>query len=150
MQNYPMANSKFVTGTKSHDYPMASPEFITDLMPNEIFVFGSNDQGVHGKGAAKDALKFGAKWGVGQGRQGDTYAIPTKYTWRKPKPLKEIEMEVWKFLRYASDHPEYIFLVTRVGCGYAGHMPSQIAPMFKEALELKNVLLPESFIQHLK
>ena len=30
-----------------------TPEFITSLQPGEIFVFGSNLQGMHGGGAAR-------------------------------------------------------------------------------------------------
>lgn len=53
-------------------------EQITKLEPNYIFVFGSNPEGRHGAGAAKAALKFGAKYGVGRGLQGQTYALVTK------------------------------------------------------------------------
>ena len=53
-------------------------ETITKLEPNYIFVFGSNPEGRHGAGAAKTALKFGAKYGVGRGLQGQTYALVTK------------------------------------------------------------------------
>ena len=51
---------------------------ITKLEPNYIFVFGSNPEGRHGAGAAKAALKFGAKYGIGRGLQGQTYALVTK------------------------------------------------------------------------
>lgn len=41
----------------------------------EVLVFGSNLAGRHGKGAAKYALvKYGAVYGVGEGRTGDAYA----------------------------------------------------------------------------
>lgn len=46
---------------------------------NVIFVFGSNPQGIHGAGAARTAHHlFGAVYGVGEGLQGRSYAIPTK------------------------------------------------------------------------
>lgn len=46
---------------------------------NTIFVFGSNPEGKHGAGAARVALlKFGAKYGIGEGLVGNSYAIPTK------------------------------------------------------------------------
>jgi hypothetical protein len=46
---------------------------------NTIFVFGSNPEGRHGKGAAKRAIDdFGAKYGQGEGLQGNSYALPTK------------------------------------------------------------------------
>lgn len=53
-------------------------EQITKLEPNYVFVFGSNPEGRHGAGAAKAALKFGAKYGIGRGLQGQTYALVTK------------------------------------------------------------------------
>lgn len=53
-------------------------EQITKLEPNYVFVFGSNPEGRHGAGAAKAALKFGAKYGAGRGLQGQTYALVTK------------------------------------------------------------------------
>lgn len=55
-----------------------TPDKITKLSENEIFVFGSNQSGRHGKGAAKTALGWGAKWGQAEGLQGKTYGIPTK------------------------------------------------------------------------
>ena len=48
-------------------------------MSKPIFVFGSNEAGRHGKGAALAAkLQYGAVYGVGRGRTGNAYAIPTK------------------------------------------------------------------------
>ena len=45
----------------------------------QIFVFGSNLAGRHGKGAALHARSYyGAKYGVGEGRTGKSYAVPTK------------------------------------------------------------------------
>ena len=45
-----------------------TPEYITSLRPNEIFVFGSNLQGIHAGGAARIArLHFGAVMGQGIG-----------------------------------------------------------------------------------
>lgn len=46
---------------------------------NTIFVFGSNPEGRHGAGSAKVAKeKFGAVYGIGEGLQGNSYALPTK------------------------------------------------------------------------
>lgn len=53
-------------------------ESIKELKENQIFVFGSNPSGIHGAGAAKVAVSFGAKYGVGRGLQGQTYALITK------------------------------------------------------------------------
>ena len=52
-----------------------------NIEPNEntIFVFGSNPEGRHGAGSAKVAKeKFGAVYGIGEGLQGHSYALPTK------------------------------------------------------------------------
>lgn len=51
---------------------------ITSMTGNNVFVFGSNPEGRHGAGAAKAAMQFGAKYGVGRGHRGNTYALPTK------------------------------------------------------------------------
>jgi len=57
-------------------------------MTNKIFVFGSNLAGRHGKGAALHARKhYGAIYGQGWGRQGNSYAIPTKDSKLKTVPL---------------------------------------------------------------
>lgn len=106
-----------------------------------IFVFGSNLAGRHGKGAALHARQMhGAVYGVGVGRTGNAYAIPTKDERIKTLPLERIEKYVADFLAYAKDHPEMTFRVTRIGCGLAGYMDHQIAPMFKGAP--KNCVLP--------
>jgi hypothetical protein len=52
---------------------------ILDLEKNQIFVFGSNPEGRHGKGAAKVAMdKFGARYGQGRGLSGKSYGLITK------------------------------------------------------------------------
>jgi hypothetical protein len=111
-----------------------------------IFVFGSNREGRHGKGAAKLALKqFGAMYGTSMGLQGYSYAIQTKEL-RKgclPVTLREIRIQVNEFLKFASDHPNWLFLVTSIGCGLAGFAPEEIAPVFTN--HPSNVLLPIEF-----
>ena len=99
-----------------------------------IFVFGSNLAGRHGKGAALFAKQnYGAIYGQGMGLQGNSYAIPTKDLSLEPLPLEEIEFYVKQFIKFAKEHPEYIFNLTRIGCGLAGYKDSQIAPMFHTA-----------------
>lgn len=123
-----------------------TPERITELKPNEIFVFGSNLGGWHGGGAARIALdKFGAVWGQGTGLQGRSYAIPTMQG-----GAATIKPYVDEFIVFARQHPEHKFLVTRVGCGIAGFRAEEIAPLFKEAVELENVVLPEDFVEVLE
>jgi hypothetical protein len=110
----------------------------------EIFVFGSNLAGRHGKGAALFAKEnHGAIYGKGWGRQGNSYAIPTKDENLVPLFLTEIKDYVKVFLQYAKDHPELTFNVTAIGCGLAGFIPEEIAPFFNDAPD--NVRLPKEF-----
>jgi hypothetical protein len=67
-----------------------------------IFVFGSNEAGRHGAGAALDALReHGAIYGQGFGRQRNSFAIPTKDRNLKPLPLSRIKEYVMEFRKYA-------------------------------------------------
>ena len=118
-----------------------TPNLIQSLNDNEIFVFGSNLEGMHGGGAAYTALKkFGAIWGQGVGLQGQSYGIPTMHG-----GVDAIKPYVDEFITFAQEHRELSFLVTRIGCGIAGFQDNEIAPLFKEAQKLENVWLPESF-----
>lgn len=109
-----------------------------------IFVFGSNRAGRHGAGAALYARKHhGAIYGVGEGLQGSSYAIPTKDEWLKPLPLDAIQQHVERFLTFAAVHPEMTFKMTRIGCGLAGYTDEDIAPMF--CRHPPNVILPEEW-----
>ena len=115
---------------------------ITSLPSNWIFVFGSNLEGRHVAGAAKDAVQFfGAKWGQGEGLQGQSYAIPTMHG-----GTKEIKPYVDRFLSFAKTHQEMEFVVTPIGCGIARLPLSEIAVLFTDALKLVNVFLPRSFV----
>jgi hypothetical protein len=114
------------------------------MAAREIFVFGSNEAGRHGKGAALHARKhYGAEYGVGAGRTGDAYAIPTKDKKLQTLPLAKIHQYVGEFLVYAADHPELIFKVTAIGTGLAGYRHEDIAPMFARAPA--NCRLPEEW-----
>ena len=113
-----------------------------------IFVFGSNLAGRHGKGAALEALKnHGAIYGQGYGFQGQSFAIPTKDEDLKTLFLSEIQAFVHTFIMFTHRHPELVFLITPIGCGLAGYTPKQIAPMFQTIQHQKNISLPQSFIQ---
>jgi hypothetical protein len=101
-------------------------------MPNDtIFVFGSNERGYHGAGAAAYAYTSkGAKWGQGTGLAGHTYAIPTKDQKIQTLPVYFIERYIDGFLLFAERNPDMTFQVTQLGCGLAGLMPASIAPAF--------------------
>ena len=87
-----------------------SPKWIKSLVANEIFVFGSNLDGMHGGGAARIAYQsFGAVWGQGIGLHGQTYAIPTMHG-----GTDVIAPYVNDFIAYAREHPELKFLVTEI------------------------------------
>jgi hypothetical protein len=108
-----------------------TPENIKHLNPQEVFVFGSNLSGRHGKGAAKTALLWGARWGQAAGQQGRTYGIPTKdAAIQRTLSIREIKPFVDEFIQHAQAHPETTFLVTEIGCGLAGYEPKDIAPLF--------------------
>jgi hypothetical protein len=123
---------------------------ITKLEPGHIFVFGSNEAGIHGAGAAKFAKEeCGAIQGVGIGIQGDSYGIPTKDSNFNVLPLWKIKIYVDDFSTYASRHTGRHFDVTEVGCGLAGLKPEQIAPFFRSCMQLSNVSLPQRFLEEL-
>lgn len=111
------------------------------LEPDDIFVFGSNLDGIHAGGAACVAYeKFGAKWGQCVGIQGQSYAIPTMQG-----GVESIKPYVDDFIRLAREWNQNTFYVTRIGCGIAGFTDEEIAPLFDEAYDLYNVRLPKSF-----
>ncbi len=113
-------------------------------MEKEIFVFGSNLAGRHGKGAALEAIKnHGAIYGIGIGLQGNSYAIPTKDYNIKTLPLDEIKFHVDFFIKFAEKNKHLTFLLTAIGCGLAGYTPKDIAPMFRDAPS--NVIKPTEF-----
>lgn len=124
-------------------------ENISRLLKDEIFVFGSNLKGIHGKGAAKIAyLKFGAKLGKNEGLYGNTYAIPTKDKYLKPLSLDMIQLKILYFFNCCLLNKNKTFLVTRIGCGLAGYKDSEIAPLFSKSPD--NVRLPEIWKLYLK
>jgi hypothetical protein len=119
-----------------------TPERISQLKPNEIFVFGSNLAGAHGGGAARLAYdRFGAVWGQGVGLQGQSYGIPTMHG-----GVDVIKPYVDEFIAFAKQHPEMKFFVTKIGCGIAGFTTEEMAPLFADALEVENVILPREFV----
>lgn len=123
-----------------------TPERITRLAPNEVFVFGSNLLGHHAGGAARIACeRFGAVWGKGVGMQGQCYAIPTMHG-----GVDVIQPYVDEFISFAQSHPDLKFLVTRIGCGIAGFTAADIAPLFANAIDQENIILPEDFVRLLE
>ena len=123
-----------------------TPWHITSLEENEVFVFGSDVYGMHCGGASEYAVNyFGAIMGQAEGPQGDSYAIPTDGV-----SLEEIKYAIDIFTDFAIAFPELTFLVTEIGCGTAGYHPSEIAPLFKDAVKIQNICLPKIFWAYLK
>ena len=126
-----------------------TPDYIDTLLPKQIFVFGSNALGYHTGGASGTARKkFGAVWGQAEGLQGQCYAIPVDYG-KNIRKDEEVRAAVGRFVTFAKEHPDLFFLVTRVGCGIAGYHDEEMAQFFIDALNLKNVTLPKSFVDAL-
>lgn len=123
-----------------------TPQKIESLKDNEIFVFGSNEAGIHGKGAALYAYqKFGAVRGQEFGLQGKSFAIPTKDKKLNTLTIDKVKEYVDAFIFCAKGMKNHVFLVTKVGCGLAGFSVKEIAPLFKECKDLSNVYLPSCF-----
>ncbi len=126
-----------------------SEEILDNLPPNQIFVFGSNISGRHGKGAALTARQcFGAINGLGVGPMGRSYAIPTKNESLQTLSLVSIRNYIQVFKFYVELHPELTFYLTPIGCGLAGYQPKDIAPLFMSLRKL-NIIFPESFKPYL-
>jgi len=124
-----------------------SPEEFNSLNENEILVFPSNLSGIHGKGLAKVAFdNFGAVWGKGIGLYGQTYAIPTKdYNVKSRLSITRIQKYIENFIIFANNNKNNKFLVSKIGCGYSGYTPIDIAPLFVEAIDVDNIHLPLEF-----
>ena len=128
------------------DKRRVSPQWITTLADDEVFVFGSNLEGLHGGGAALLAYeRFGAIWGQGTGLQGKSYGIPTMHG-----GIDAIAPYVDEFIAFAREHRELKFLVTEIGCGIAGFTVEEMAPLFKGAMDEENIYLPQRFIRILE
>lgn len=115
---------------------------ITKLEPNQVFVFGSNYDGIHGAGAAKFARAWGAKMGQASGRMGQTYAIITKdlrtgefVGWVKVKDQFE------EFLEHVKTNRSNEFLLTPIGTGLAGASIGDLDDL------LNNYQIPENLIK---
>lgn len=115
--------------------------------PNAVFVFGSNEAGIHGGGAAAHAHgHFGAVWGIGYGLQSRSFAWPTKSFAIETLPLERIAQYAWAFCALASARTDLQFIVTRVGCGLAGLTDEQMVSTLPVVVP-PNVQLPPRWIE---
>lgn len=127
------------------------------ILPNHsIFVFGSNTQGKHGKGAALTAWsKFGATYGQPIGCQGDSYAIVTKDLTMQNHPSvysTHIEFQIKILYEYAKSKAHLSFYVAYSGEGtnLNGWTPQQMADMFSSFPIPENMVFEEEFAKLLK
>lgn len=128
------------------------PENLIAIESHEIFVFGSNQAGRHGAGAAKTALdRFGAVYGEGEGLFGQSYALPTLDKNFNKLDIITLKQGIQRFLRCVKETPEKEFLLTKVGCGLAGYSENYIIGVFAYAIsyrdwslekELSNLIFP--------
>ena len=124
---------------------------IPDGLDN-IFVFGSNTEGRHGKGAALNARQwFGAIYGQAEGLQGRAYAIITKDISRGNRSrsisLEQIQESIGAFYVFAASRKDLNFYVTKIGSGLAGYTEKEIGDCFRSHADKyqDNVFLPEAF-----
>lgn len=116
-------------------------------MSGPVFVFGSNLAGRHGKGAALFAKRIkGAQQGIGRGRTGNAYALPTKDEQLQPRTWHEIVQDLRLFVDYAEEHSDEWFELTPVGTGLAGHSKSLLTRELRRLHLPPNVLLSPSWL----
>ncbi len=106
---------------------------ITELKDNQIFVFGSNLNGNHAGGAARQAYDtFGAVWGQGVGLQGQSYAIPTLDENMQKMSLERIGSHLEDLVRHAGMNEDKEYLLTPIGQGIAGFSKEEIESILPE------------------
>jgi hypothetical protein len=117
------------------------------MMDSVIFVFGSNLAGRHGAGAARVAARiWGAQPGVGRGPTGRAYALPTKDAQLRTLPLADIAGHLRDFAAFARTHRNYLFYLTPIGTGLAGHAKGIIWNLLGEVSLPSNVVLAATWV----
>lgn len=139
---------------KAYKQQVYTPEHIDKLRQNEIFVFGSNLNGWHGGGAALIAHEsFGAKLGISEGFTGKTYAIPTLDENMEKVSVEELAVSLSKFFVEVKKHQEYVFYLTKIGCGIAGWSVEEVRRIFWLVVDKftysgnlpNNLIIPKEF-----
>lgn len=152
----------------SNKFRFWSGDTISELKENQIFVFGSNPEGRHGAGSAKAAMRFGAKYGIGRGLKGQTYALITKnlskgyteketgitYSTEGYKSLspEQISSNIQDLYDCANKNPEKQFIVVYKNDTYPNGAPKKSLNGYtgEEIFELftKNKEVPANMIFH--
>lgn len=121
-------------------------KFIESLASNQIFVFGSNANGFHFGGAARQALEsFGAVWGQAGGMQGQSYGIIVLDENMQKVSLDYIGKQLQVLNRQANAMPGKEFLLTLIGCGIAGFSIEDIKSEVIKVNWNSNVVIPDEF-----
>ena len=130
--------------------------FIHYMNKDQIFVFGSNTQGRHGKGAALTArLRFGAICGKPEGMQGKSFAIITKDLTKKTHPSRtpaQIISQIDKLYKYATLHPDKEFIIAyKCGdCNLNAYSSHDMAKMFASRDIPSNIVFDKLFYELVK
>ena len=130
--------------------------FIHYLNKDQIFVFGSNTQGRHGRGAALTArLKFGAIYGKPEGIQGKSFAIITKDLTKKTHPsrtVSQIISQINKLYEYATLHPDKEFIIPYKCSDYNlnAYSSEEMAKMFASRDIPANIVFDKFFYELVK
>ena len=144
-------------GSKTETKVTNTPEVISKLESNEVFVFGSNLNGFHYGGAAHTAYRnFGAVWGVAEGLQGKTYAIPTLDENMEKVSENALEVSIDKFIDFVLNNRQLTFYLTKIGCGIAGWDIEDVKRIFWNVVNSykpeedrfipANLIIPKEFI----
>lgn len=123
------------------------------LGENDIFVYGSNYQGIIGGGAAREAfITYGApQFGLIRGLCNNSYAIPTKDLdlGERSCDFIQLEKDINEFLEHAAENPNKTYWLTKIGCGLSGYDVSEIAPFFANKVIPSNVIMPIEFVNQI-
>jgi len=129
---------------------------IRKLLPHQIYVFGSNTQGRHGKGSALTAKqRFGAIQFKAYGPQGQSYAIVTKDLTKQVHPSISkfvIKMQIQKLYEYAVQNPQLEFFIVYSGIGenLNNYSHVEMAQMFKTSAIPPNIIFRDTFAEIIK
>lgn len=141
---------------------------ITSLLENQVFVFGSNPEGIHGAGAAKvAATKYYATLGMGRGMMGQSYGLVTKnlspnyfeaesgITYKiagiRSVSKTQILLNIIELYLYARSNPEQEFLIAyTLAPNLNGYSSEEMADMFNFVPIPDNIIFNEDFAKLLK
>ena len=137
---------------KRHKTYQGSISKSSDLRPNQIYVFGSNTEGRHGKGSALIALQeFGAKYGQASGMQGRSYAIITKDLRKKVHPSVSpeiIKKQIQHLYKIATDSEyEYVISYRANVINLNNYSPKEMAAMYAAFDIPLNFVFEEKFYE---